>query len=487
MKSAVIYARYSSDRQTEQSIEGQLRECYEFAEREQLQVIDTYIDRAVSGRSAEHRDAFQEMIADSAKKQFSAVIVYKLDRFARNRYDSAIYKAKLKKNGVRVLSAKENITDSPEGIILEGLLESMNEYYSAELAQKVRRGMRENVLKGKVTGGNIALGYRIGADKKIEVDEYGAGIVRQIFEDYASGMTFAEIIRKLNEHGLKTSRGNDYNKNSLHRILTNRRYIGENVIKSTGEVAPCPSIVDRELFDNVQGILEQSNKRRRKRTREDYILTGRCRCGVCGGSVSGKSGNSVAGRKYCYYFCREKCAPAVSKSLLEDTVLGAIAECMTDEIIQQIAAVTYELYQSARDNGREVEILERQLKTLNGKIRNLTNAIADGLYNAAIKDKMDAMERERMQLLSAIDTAKNQMPDLQPEHFVYFLKRCASLTADDDTAAKKKLLQMFVKEVVLYPDRVDIVVYTLQKENTPQRLDTVECTHNVLLGGGEEN
>jgi hypothetical protein len=160
---------------------------------------------------------------------------------------------------------------------------------------------------------------------------------------------------------------------------------------------------------------------------------------------------------------------------------------MTDEIIQQIAAVTYELYQSARDNGREVEILERQLKTLNGKIRNLTNAIADGLYNAAIKDKMDAMERERMQLLSAIDTAKNQMPDLQPEHFVYFLKRCASLTADDDTAAKKKLLQMFVKEVVLYPDRVDIVVYTLQKENTPQRLDTVECTHNVLLGGGEEN
>lgn len=131
---AVIYARYSSERQTEQSIEGQLRECREFAEREHIRIVDVYIDRAVSGRPTEHRNAFQNMIADSAKKQFQAVIVYKLDRFARNRYDSAVYKAKLKKNGVRVLSAKENITDSPEGIILEGLLESMNEYYSAELS-----------------------------------------------------------------------------------------------------------------------------------------------------------------------------------------------------------------------------------------------------------------------------------------------------------------------------------------------------------------
>ena len=147
---AVIYARYSSDRQTEQSIEGQLRECQEFAEKEGIIIINNYIDRAISGKT-DNRPAFQQMIADSSSHEFEYVIVYKLDRFARNRYDSAIYKAKLKKNGVKVLSAKENIMDSPEGIILEGLLEAMNEYYSAELSQKIKRGMRENRIKGKVT------------------------------------------------------------------------------------------------------------------------------------------------------------------------------------------------------------------------------------------------------------------------------------------------------------------------------------------------
>lgn len=252
MKAAVIYARYSSDRQTEQSIEGQLRECREFAEREHIHIIDTYIDRAVSGRSVEHREAFQQMIADSTKKQFQAVIVYKLDRFARNRYDSAVYRAKLKKNGVKVLSAKENITDSPEGIILEGLLESMNEYYSAELSQKVKRGMRENILKGKTTGGNVALGYKIGADKRLEIEEQGAAIVRKIFADYASGKKFVEIIDSLNAAGWKTSRGNDYNKDSLHRILVNRKYIGEYAVNGFDEVATCPAIVDRELFDRYK-------------------------------------------------------------------------------------------------------------------------------------------------------------------------------------------------------------------------------------------
>ena len=219
---AVIYARYSSERQTEQSIEGQLRECQEFAAAEGITIIDSYIDRAISGKT-DNRPAFQQMISDSASKKFSAIIVYKLDRFARNRYDSAMYKAKLKKNGVRVLSAKEHITDSPEGIIMEGLLEAMNEYYSAELSQKIRRGMRENVVKGKTTGGGVALGYKIGADKKLEIDQETAPIVRKIFDMYASGDSYTSIINALNSAGYKTSRGNSYNKSSIQRILQNRK------------------------------------------------------------------------------------------------------------------------------------------------------------------------------------------------------------------------------------------------------------------------
>ena len=143
---AVIYARYSCDNQREESIEGQLRECRAFAERNNYTLIDTYIDRAMSAET-DNRPEFQKMIKDSAKGQFNAIIVWKLDRFARNRYDSAHYKAMLRKNGVKVVSATEVISEGAEGIILESVLEGYAEYYSAELSEKVIRGMTENALK----------------------------------------------------------------------------------------------------------------------------------------------------------------------------------------------------------------------------------------------------------------------------------------------------------------------------------------------------
>ena len=137
MKTVVIYARYSSDSQTEQSIEGQLRVCEEFAKNNNILIFNTYIDRAITGTN-DNRPDFQQMIADSSKQNWDYVLVYKLDRFSRNKYETAKYKKILKDNGVKVLSAMENIPDSPEGLILESLLEGMAEYYSAELAQKVK-------------------------------------------------------------------------------------------------------------------------------------------------------------------------------------------------------------------------------------------------------------------------------------------------------------------------------------------------------------
>ncbi len=158
---AVIYARYSSDNQREESIEGQLRECKEYAQRNGILVLQSYIDRALSAKT-DNRPEFQRMIRDSAKGLFDTVLVWKLDRFARNRYDSAHYKSQLRKNGVKVISATESIADGPEGIILESMLEGMAEYYSAELAQKVNRGMRENALKARSNGGTIPAGVSPG-------------------------------------------------------------------------------------------------------------------------------------------------------------------------------------------------------------------------------------------------------------------------------------------------------------------------------------
>ncbi len=248
----VIYARYSSHSQTEQSIEGQLQTCYEYAKHNSHVVVDEYIDRAQSG-TTDSRAEFQRMIADSDKHTFEGVLVYQLDRFARNRYDSAINKAKLKKNGVRVLSARENISEDASGILVEGVLESMAEYYSAELSQKIRRGMNINAEKCLSNGSNPGLGYTVDEERRFHIDPKTAPIVREIFERYASGETVADITgENLNARQIKTSRGKDFNKNSLHRLLRNKRYIGTYIYKDTETPGGMPRMIEDELFQRVQ-------------------------------------------------------------------------------------------------------------------------------------------------------------------------------------------------------------------------------------------
>ena len=215
MKNAVIYARYSpGSKQNYQSIEGQLKECYAFAERSDLRVVREYVDEHLTGTN-DKRTQFLQMIEDSKRKGFQYIIVYQLNRFARNRYDSATYKAKLKKNGVRVLSAKENITDDASGILIEGVLESMAEYYSAELSQKVKRGIAMSAAKCKYFGGVIPLGYKVNSEKSFVLDEELAPVVKTVFEMFVAGSNYAELIRYLNGRGVKTTKGGEFNKTAF--------------------------------------------------------------------------------------------------------------------------------------------------------------------------------------------------------------------------------------------------------------------------------
>jgi DNA invertase Pin-like site-specific DNA recombinase len=289
----VFYGRYSDSGQSEQSIEGQRKVCYEFAERNGYRVIAEYIDRATTGTN-DSRLEFQRMIADSAKRQFQGVLVYQLDRFARNRYDSATHKARLKKNGVKVLSARENISDDASGVLMEAVLEGMAEYFSAELSQKVKRGMALTAQKCEFTGAGVPLGYKI-ADKKFAVDEATAPIVKRIFEMYLGGMTMAEIIRYLNDNGVKTSYGNPYNKDSICRILTNRKYLGIYIYDGIEVPGGIPQIIDDKTFSDAQLLLDKNKKApsRLKAIDENYLLTPKLYCGHCLSTITGESGTSV--------------------------------------------------------------------------------------------------------------------------------------------------------------------------------------------------
>ena len=249
MKTAVIYARYSSDNQSEQSIEGQLRVCEEYARSHDILILDTYIDRAMTGTN-DNRADFQRMIKDSGKREWNYVLVYKLDRFSRDKYATAIHKKTLKDNGVKLLSATEHIPDTPEGIIFESMLEGYAEYYSAELSQKVRRGMNENRQKGNFTGGFVIYGYKV-ENKKVVIDTERAEIVRYIFEQYSLGVYVKDIIDTLTAKGV-LNRGKPFARNTVYNILKNEKYSGIYHYKDQEFDNIYPQIVPMEIFERVR-------------------------------------------------------------------------------------------------------------------------------------------------------------------------------------------------------------------------------------------
>ena len=262
MNNVVIYARYSSHGQTEQSIEGQLKVCYEYAERNDFRIVGEYIDRALTGTS-DRRPEFQKMMEDSKKNLFQYVLVYQLDRFARNRYDSATYKHKLKKNGVRVLSAKENISANASGILMELVLEGMAEYYSVELAQKVKRGKDISAQKCKCVGGMRLFGLNIDKDLKYVLNKEESIWGKRIYELYANGTPVKHIMDILNENKVKNILGKAWTINPLHRMLGNKRYNGYYIYKDLEIKDGLPKIIDDELFHKVLSIKERKeiNKR----------------------------------------------------------------------------------------------------------------------------------------------------------------------------------------------------------------------------------
>lgn len=248
---AVIYARYSSDNQREESIEGQIRECTAYAEKNGITVVKHYIDRALSAKT-DNRPDFQQMIKDSEKRLFDIVLVWKLDRFARNRYDSAHYEYQLERNHVKLVSATEPISDSPAGIMVKSMLTGMAEYYSAELSEKVVRGMTENVLKGKYNGGTIPIGFKVDEEKFFQIDPLKAPFVVEAFQRYNEGATMKELMNWLNDSGVTTNRNQKFTYNSVQTLLTNKRYIGENHFKDIVMPDSIPAIVDKDLFEEVQ-------------------------------------------------------------------------------------------------------------------------------------------------------------------------------------------------------------------------------------------
>lgn len=459
MKTAVFYGRYSSDRQTEQSIEGQRRVCEEFAEKENIQIVAEYVDRATSGTDVEHREQFLRMIADSEKCSWDYVLVYKLDRFARNRYHSAIYKNKLKRNGVKVLSATEHIVDSPEGIILEGLLESMDEYYSAELGRKTKRGVRESVLKGRNMFG-APYGYTK-VDRKLVINDDQASNVRKIYAMYNTGATLQRIADTLNAGGHRTSRGNAFTRNSISGILHNDRYTGSHLVKGIDTWESCPAIIDRETFDAAQKRLQASvHNARSNRTGRVYALTGLVKCGICGAPIVGESTH----HKYYYYACYKGKCQRIQAEKLETTVMQALQDYFTPERIDDVAETLYRIYSTQED---ETQNNARRLASVEKQIQGAVTALIACPDSEALQSRLSDLERQKREIL-ALPTKR---PKLTKAHFAAWLRRLSqNIESADD---RKTLFTSVINSAVLYDDRIVIVLNITDRRTQPPTPETV--------------
>ena len=472
---AVIYARYSSDSQREESIEGQLRECKEYAERNGITVLSTYIDRALSAKT-DNRPDFQRMIKDSAKELFDIVLVWKLDRFARNRYDSAHYKAILKKNGVKVVSAKEAIAEDSTGILLESLLEGYAEFYSVELSEKIHRGKIENALKGLNNGGGIPLGYLLGKDKRLEIDPMTAPVVLEIFTRYAEGETVRAIVESLNKRGLQTKRNKPYSMNSFNAILKNRKYIGEYKYQDVIISGGVPAIVPQELFDCVQARIEK-NKRAPAMSKADevFLLTTKLFCGKCGRLMVGESGTSHTGKKHYYYKCgsakrKTGCTKkAVKKDWIENLVVERTMRIIFDDMtLEAIADMVLDV--QAQEN-TSLPVLKEQLAQVEQGIQNMLNAIQQGIFTPSTKQRLEELEESKERLTVSILQEELQKPRLTKEQVLFFLHRFRTIDTSKQEQ-RQRLIDSFVNAVYVYDDKI-ILTFNYQDGTETITLDDI--------------
>ena len=453
-KIGVIYARYSCDHQREESIEGQLRECNEYCKKHDIVIIKEYIDRALSAKT-DNRPSFQQMIKDSSLKKFDCIVVWKIDRFARNRADTYKYKTILKNNGVKVISATEHISDTAEGIILESVLEGMAEYYSADLSQKVKRGMTENLLKGYFNGGTVPYGFDV-KEKRLVINNDEAKIIQKIFDLYTKQQyTIGEIVNRLKNENILNRKGEYFKHGSISSILSNKKYKGIITFGDKVNETYIPAIIDKEQFNFAQIRKEEGKIAAGKgKAQEKYLLTDKLYCGICGNKMVGDCAKKTNGKIYKYYVCKsnkKKLKPCSNKPVRKETIERIILLMINDYLSNGIEKkkLINKVYDYLTKENPLIFQLEEKINVLTTKINNLILAIENGINSLDIKDKINLLTNEREEAILQLNKEKLNKNLLTKEQIEYTLNNFTDLNIDKEEDAKL-LINLFIDKVFLY-------------------------------------
>ena len=479
-----LYARFSSDNQRTESIDAQIRAMREYCQKNKFIIVETYIDEAKSA-TTDKRPAFQQMIADSSKKTFNILLVHKLDRFARNRYDSAVYKRELKKNGVQVYSVLENLDNSPESIMMESVLEGMSEYYSQNLSREVMKGLKETAYQCMHTGGIPPLGYDVDPiTRKLTINAHEADTVRIIFDMYSKGYGYSPILEELHQQGRLTKHGQIFRKNSLYSILTNPKYQGlyvfnrssaksitgtrnnhlyknyEDIIAIEGG---CPQIVDKETYDKVQErITENQHKGGKYVAKENYLLSGKVYCKECGRAMCGNARHSGRNKDYYVtYRCMSKryaCSnKEINKDYLERYVVSLLEKHIFNTKAMKRIVSLIESYVPTNDYCKES--LEDELVHINDALKNVTDAIENGLLSDILVERLGQLEDEKKHLeRKIIESIPKEIPETIDTKLI--LSEYTDLRNSHSSPAYKEFIKAFIERIDIGKYSVDITIKT---------------------------
>ena len=469
---AVIYARYSSHHQRDVSIEQQIEECMKYAKTSGLNVIATYEDRAVSGRT-DRRPNFQKMMRDAEAGKFEFVISWKSNRTGRNMLQAMLNEARLADCGVRAVYVEEDFEDNAAGRFALRSMMNVNQFYSENMAEDIRRGLDDNASKCMVNG-IVGLGFKRGEDGRYAIDSPKDEIVREIFERVAKLEAQIDIINSLNERGLKTSTGKAWNRSSFHRMLSNERYRGIYIYGDTRIEGGVPRIVSDEVFYKVQEVVNMNKhvKTKRRRTSNGvYLLTGKLFCGHCKSHMTGVSGTSRGGNLHFYYTCRKRrveraCKKEnVQRDYIENLVAKAIKDyCLNDEILEVIADQTIE-YNKKQLQNNDLILLEQELATVNAGLQNLLKAIEAGVFTNTTQQRMLELEKQKASIEDKIDEMKFNIVPINREDLIAGL----AMFRDGDVEDKRfqaALFDTFLAAVYIYDSNLKLVFSFTGAENT---------------------
>lgn len=470
---AICYYRYSSDAQRDVSIVQQKDAAHEYAEHHGYHIIKEYDDPAYSG-TRDDRPAFQLMLYEVEKLRPAYLILWKTDRLSRDRIDAVMAKKRLRECGVKIVYVAESIPDDDEAtqILMESIYEAMAASFIVSHRKNVVRGMTYNAENAFYNGVKM-LGYVGEVDHKYEVDQATAPTVRRIFKEYTEGVPMQKICDSLNNAGQKTVRGNKFTVNSLRNILVNRAYIGEYKFGKTLIPDGMPRLIDDETFQKAQAKLE-ANKRGGKGAIkklhpeieiEDYWLTGKICCGLCGGTMQGVSGTSRSGNLYYYYSCinyrKHTCTLKYQrKELMEKIVLYILDDLINDPALRIIIAEKCYAYHQAQndDNGAYEASIRAQLKDVEGKLNNLVKAIEAGIFNSTTAERMNVLENQKSMLNDALLAEQSRKKcDLTLNTIVKFLSSLVGDINNPDT--RRRLLEFFIDKIYVYPDKMVLTFY----------------------------